>query len=47
MRRQLATELGPHGIRVVMLASGGVPESLPAGLEGRAEIVEMIAGRPC
>ena len=35
MRRQLATELGPHGIRVVTLASGGVPESLPGGIEGR------------
>ncbi len=45
MRRQLATELGLHGIRVVTLASGGVPESLPEGIEGRAEIVEMIAGQ--
>ena len=43
MRRQLATELGPHGIRVVTLASGGVPESLPE--EGREQIVEMIAGQ--
>ena len=25
MRRQLAVELGPHGIRVLTLASGGVP----------------------
>lgn len=24
MRRQLSAELGPHGIRVVTLASGGV-----------------------
>ena len=24
MRRQLAVELGPHGIRVVTLATGGV-----------------------
>jgi NAD(P)-dependent dehydrogenase (short-subunit alcohol dehydrogenase family) len=45
MRRQLAVELGPHGIRVVTLASGGVPESIPAGVEGRAEIVDMIAGQ--
>ena len=42
MRRQLAVELGPHGIRVVTLASGGVPESLPEAFEGRDEIVGMI-----
>ena len=36
MRRQLSVELGPHGIRVVTLASGGVPESLPEGMDGRA-----------
>lgn len=27
LRRQLAMELGPHGIRVVTLQSGGVPET--------------------
>ena len=27
LRRQLAVELGPHGIRVVTLNSGGVPET--------------------
>ena len=27
LRRQLAVELGPHGIRVVSLHSGGVPET--------------------
>jgi 3-oxoacyl-[acyl-carrier protein] reductase len=42
IRRQLAVELGPHGIRVVTLASGGVPESLPERFDGRDEIVEMI-----
>jgi len=42
IRRQLAVELGPHGIRVVTLASGGVPESLPDGFEGREKIVQMI-----
>jgi 3-oxoacyl-[acyl-carrier protein] reductase len=42
IRRQLAVELGPHGIRVVTLASGGVPESLPEGFDGREELVDMI-----
>jgi NAD(P)-dependent dehydrogenase (short-subunit alcohol dehydrogenase family) len=45
MRRQLAVELGPYGIRVVTLASGGIPESLPQGFEGREAIVAMIEGQ--
>jgi 3-oxoacyl-[acyl-carrier protein] reductase len=45
MRRQLSIELGPHGIRVITLASGGVTESLPEGFEGREQIVEMIEGQ--
>jgi 3-oxoacyl-[acyl-carrier protein] reductase len=45
MRRQLSVELGPHGIRFVTLASGGVPETLPDGFEGRERIVEMIEGQ--
>jgi 3-oxoacyl-[acyl-carrier protein] reductase len=45
MRRQLSVELGPHGIRFVTLASGGVAESLPEGFEGREQIVEMIEGQ--
>ena len=45
IRRQLAVELGPHGVRVVTLASGGVPESLPGGFEGREKIVELIEGQ--
>jgi 3-oxoacyl-[acyl-carrier protein] reductase len=45
IRRQLSVELGRHGIRMVTLASGGVPESLPEGFEGRQEIVEMIEGQ--
>jgi 3-oxoacyl-[acyl-carrier protein] reductase len=40
MRRQLAVELGPHGIRTVTLKTGGIPESIPEGVEGREEIVE-------
>jgi 3-oxoacyl-[acyl-carrier protein] reductase len=40
MRRQLGAELGPHGIRTVTLRTGGVPETLPHGFEGREAIVE-------
>lgn len=45
MRRQLSVELGPHGIRFVTLASGGVPDTLPQGFEGRERIVELIEGQ--
>jgi 3-oxoacyl-[acyl-carrier protein] reductase len=40
MRRQLSAELGPHGIRVVTLETGGVPDSVPG--EEAAAIREMI-----
>ncbi|WP_409494064.1 SDR family NAD(P)-dependent oxidoreductase [Amycolatopsis sp. cmx-11-12] len=30
LRRGLACELGPHGIRVVTLRTGGIPETIPA-----------------
>lgn len=42
MRRQLAVELGPYGIRVLTLRSGGVPETLPEDLEGREDIAGSI-----
>jgi 3-oxoacyl-[acyl-carrier protein] reductase len=42
MRRQLASELGAQGVRTVTLRSGGVPESIPEGFEGRERIVEEI-----
>jgi NAD(P)-dependent dehydrogenase (short-subunit alcohol dehydrogenase family) len=42
MRRQLASELGPHGVRVVTLRTGGVPETIPEGVDGRGRIVEDI-----
>ncbi len=45
IRCQPAVELGRHGVRVVTLASGGVPESLPEGFERRQAIVEMIEGQ--
>ena len=40
MRRQLSAELGTHGVRVVTLRTGGVPESFPGDFDGRDEIVE-------
>jgi NAD(P)-dependent dehydrogenase (short-subunit alcohol dehydrogenase family) len=45
MRRQLSVELGPHGVRVITLESGGVVESLPEDFEGRQQIVGLIEGQ--
>ncbi|WP_410644082.1 SDR family NAD(P)-dependent oxidoreductase [Amycolatopsis sp. lyj-346] len=45
MRRQLAAELGPHGIRTVTLRTGGIPETLPPGFPGREELERNIAGK--
>jgi NAD(P)-dependent dehydrogenase (short-subunit alcohol dehydrogenase family) len=42
MRRQLASGLGSYGVRVVTLRTGGVPESIPEGVNGREAIVEGI-----
>ena len=44
LRRNLASELGPHGIRVLTLRTGGVPETLPEGFDGRQAIVNDIEG---
>ncbi|HEX8930026.1 MAG TPA: SDR family oxidoreductase [Actinomycetota bacterium] len=43
LRRNLSSELGPHGIRVVTLRTGGVPESIPEDFdpEAREAIVQM------
>jgi 3-oxoacyl-[acyl-carrier protein] reductase len=46
MRRQLSAELGPHGVRVVTLRTGGVPESLPEGFDGREAIIEKTIVAP-
>ncbi|MGH2475583.1 MAG: SDR family NAD(P)-dependent oxidoreductase, partial [Candidatus Limnocylindrales bacterium] len=35
LRKQLASELGRHGIRVVSLLTGGVIDSIPGDFEGR------------
>jgi NAD(P)-dependent dehydrogenase (short-subunit alcohol dehydrogenase family) len=43
MRRQLAAELGQHGVRTVTLRTGGVPETLPPGMPGAEKIADGIA----
>jgi 3-oxoacyl-[acyl-carrier protein] reductase len=45
LRRQMASELGGHGIRAVTLQTGGVPESIPESFDVREEISEMIVGQ--
>jgi NAD(P)-dependent dehydrogenase (short-subunit alcohol dehydrogenase family) len=42
LRRQWACELGQHGIRVVTLKTGGVPESISADFPARDEIADAI-----
>ena len=42
MRRQLATELGPKGVRTVTLRTGGVPETLSEEFEGREQIAASL-----
>jgi 3-oxoacyl-[acyl-carrier protein] reductase len=42
LRRQWACELGQHGIRVVTLKTGGVPESIPEDFPGRDEIAASL-----
>jgi 3-oxoacyl-[acyl-carrier protein] reductase len=42
LRRQWAVELGPHGIRVVTLKTGGVPESIADSFAGKDELVASL-----
>jgi NAD(P)-dependent dehydrogenase (short-subunit alcohol dehydrogenase family) len=42
LRRQWACELGRHGIRVVTLKTGGVPESIPDGFAEKDAIIASI-----
>ncbi len=44
LRRAFAVELGPQGIRFVTLASSGVPDTLPPGMDAADEIRELIEG---
>ena len=41
MRQQLSAELGRHGVRVVTLRTGGVPDTIP-DMEGGEAIIEEI-----
>ncbi|RAY16157.1 3-oxoacyl-ACP reductase [Actinomadura craniellae] len=45
LRRALACELGPHGVRVLTLQTGGITESLPADFEYREAITTEIVGK--
>ncbi|SFW92235.1 SDR family NAD(P)-dependent oxidoreductase [Amycolatopsis australiensis] len=45
MRRQLAAELGRHGVRAVTLRTGGIPETIPKDFPGRAELEDNIAAK--
>jgi NAD(P)-dependent dehydrogenase (short-subunit alcohol dehydrogenase family) len=42
MRRQLAAELGEHGVRVVTLLTSGIPETIPDDVPARQAIAEAI-----
>ncbi|HEY7199607.1 MAG TPA: SDR family oxidoreductase, partial [Candidatus Dormibacteraeota bacterium] len=44
LRRALARELGPYGIRVLTLQTGGIPESIPPRMEGAEAITEQLVG---
>jgi 3-oxoacyl-[acyl-carrier protein] reductase len=42
LRRQWAVELGPHGIRVLTLKTGGIPETIPDTDPERDNIIENL-----
>jgi 3-oxoacyl-[acyl-carrier protein] reductase len=42
MRRQFAAEVGPHGVRVVTLRTGGLPETIPADFQGYEQVREFL-----
>jgi NAD(P)-dependent dehydrogenase (short-subunit alcohol dehydrogenase family) len=42
LRRSLAVELAPYGIRTLTIQTSGIAESIPAGFEGRERIVESL-----
>ena len=42
-RRNLAAELGPHGVRVVTLQTSGIVDSIPADFDGRDALAAQFA----
>lgn len=42
LQRALACELGPYGVRVLTLQTGGITESLPPGMPGAQAIIDSI-----
>ena len=42
LRRQLASELGRHGVRVVTIRTSGVIDSIPEGFEGADALVASL-----
>lgn len=44
MRRQMASELGRHGVRVVSIVTGGIMETVPRDFEGIDKIAELVVG---
>lgn len=45
LRRGLACELGPHGIRVLTLQTGGITETLPEDMAARQAITDAIVAK--
>ncbi len=43
LRRNLAAELGPYGVRVLTIQTGGVPEAIPDDFAGKDAIVRSLA----
>jgi NAD(P)-dependent dehydrogenase (short-subunit alcohol dehydrogenase family) len=42
MRKQLSSEYGKYGVRVVTLRTGGIPESIPADFRGRDQLTKSL-----
>jgi 3-oxoacyl-[acyl-carrier protein] reductase len=42
LRRQWAVELGQHGIRIITLKTGGIPESIPDSHPERENIIDNL-----